>query len=174
MGTLAYLPQRGKIAEVHLAGGVRDCGGGFASLWERGRRRLHSCAWARRRAHLSLPPVNGFRGKASCQNQDLRDYRIFRILSRSSLVCKRSFGIVLARAFRLWRKMRVGRIEILKILILTKTRASGGSAGGTPALPEGRICPCMPIKGEGICRSPFALGFGRLGRLVSGFPLSRE
>ena len=42
-----------------------------------------------------------------CQNQDSRDYRIFRILSSW-------------RGFRLWRKAQDGRSEILKILILTE------------------------------------------------------
>ena len=53
-----------------------------------------------------------------CQNQDLRDYRIFRILpARASSVGKR---FVLA-GFTLIAKTASWRIEILKILILTNT-----------------------------------------------------
>ena len=58
-------------------------------------------------------------GRASCQNQDLRDYRIFRILpARLRLAGARPYSSW--RNFRLWRKAQAGRNEILKIPLILK------------------------------------------------------
>ena len=60
--------------------------------------------------------------RAPRQNQDLRDYGIFRILQARASRLASAHPNSSWRNLWLWRKARVGRIEILKILILTKTR----------------------------------------------------
>ena len=67
--------------------------------------------------------------ETSCQNQDLRDYRIFRIILARLRPDKRLIHIRIGGIFCYGEKRRLGEIEILKIplilkiLILTKTRS---------------------------------------------------